>query len=74
MKKGHKGKGECHDGKANAKSEETKAKSEETKTKSEETKGPCREKKARLVSSPQEALVGSPGEMIFADIEICNDN
>ena len=33
-----------------------------------------REKKARLVSSPQEALVGSPGEMIFANIEICNDN
>merc|ERR1712070_1040074 len=33
-----------------------------------------REKKARLVSSPQETLTGSPGEVIFANIEISNDN
>lgn len=33
-----------------------------------------REKKARLVSSPQETQVGSPGDIIFANIEISNDN
>merc|ERR1719263_2051187 len=33
-----------------------------------------REKKARLVSSPQETLAGSPGEVIFANVEISNDN
>lgn len=36
-------------------------------------KNAWREKKAKLVSSPQEVLVGAPGEIMFANVEIHND-